>query len=99
MDRIAPIQPPLELQAQTASLEPMPGPRITAETSVSNAELSLESAYTTRTLLVELDKDAGRFVQILTDISTDEVLRQYPSESQLAYSRAVVAYMRALIEA
>lgn len=77
----------------------MPGPRITAETSVSNAELSLESAYTTRTLLVELDKDAGRFVQILTDISTDEVLRQYPSESQLAYSRAVVAYMRALIEA
>ena len=99
MDRIAPIQPPLELQAQTASPEPMPGPRITAETSVSNAELSLESAYTTRTLLVELDKDAGRFVQILTDISTDEVLRQYPSESQLAYSRAVVAYMRALIEA
>lgn len=99
MNRIAPIQPPLELQAQTATPAPTPGPRITAEANASQgAELGPASTYGTRTLLVELDKDAGRFVQILTDISTDEVLRQYPSESQLAYSRAVVAYMRALVE-
>lgn len=78
----------------------MPGPRITAQTNAPlDAELSPASAYNSRTLLVELDKDAGRFVQILTDSSTDEVLRQYPSECQLAYSRAVVAYMRALFEA
>lgn len=99
MDGIAPIQPPLELQAQAATPEPMPGPRITAETGVSEAaDLNPDSSYSTRTLLVELDKDAGRFVQILSDVSTHEVLRQYPSESQLAYSRAVVAYMRALVE-
>ena len=65
-----------------------------------HASVSLNADGTGRvSAVVELDKDAGRFVQILTDISTDEVLRQYPSESQLAYSRAVVAYMRALIEA
>lgn len=46
-------------------------------------------------LLVSLDKTAQRFVQILSDESTSETLRRYPSEQQLAYSRAVMAYLRA----
>lgn len=47
---------------------------------------------------VLLDEDAGRFVQTLTDGQTAEMLRRYPSESQLAYSRAVMAYLRAMTD-
>lgn len=46
-------------------------------------------------VLVRLDADAQRFVTTLTDSTTSEMLRRYPSESQLAYSRAVMAYLRA----
>ncbi len=48
-------------------------------------------------VLVRLDEDAQRFVSTLTDANTAETLRRYPSESQLAYSRAVMAYLRAQI--
>jgi hypothetical protein len=48
-------------------------------------------------LQVSLDAHAARFVQTLTDANTAEMLRRYPSESQLAYSRAVMAYLRAQI--
>ena len=47
-------------------------------------------------LLVEVDRAAGRFVNTLLDSSTNEVLRRYPSEGQLAFSRGVAAYMQAL---
>ncbi len=47
------------------------------------------------TLRVRLDNDAQRFVQTLTDADTGEMLRRYPSEAQLAYARAVMAYLRA----
>ncbi len=47
-------------------------------------------------LLVRLDAEAQRFVQTLTDPNTEETVRRYPSEAQLAYSRAVMAYLRAL---
>lgn len=46
-------------------------------------------------LRIELDREAGRFVQTLTDPNTMEVLRRFPYESQLAYARAVGAYMNA----
>jgi hypothetical protein len=46
-------------------------------------------------LNVSIDADAGRFVQVLTDASTHEQVLKYPNETQLAYSRAVMAYMRA----
>ncbi|MBX9747886.1 MAG: hypothetical protein K2X34_13355 [Hyphomonadaceae bacterium] len=45
---------------------------------------------------VRLDAEAQRFVLTLTDASTAETLRKYPSEAQLAYSRAVMAYLRML---
>lgn len=47
-------------------------------------------------LTIEIDREAGRFVNTLVDPNSDVVLRRYPSERQLAYSRAVNAYMRAL---
>jgi hypothetical protein len=46
-------------------------------------------------LQVRLDDGAQRFVQTLTDSHTGETLRRYPSEAQLAYARAVMAYLRA----
>lgn len=46
-------------------------------------------------LRIELDQEAGRFVQTLTDPTTHQVLMRFPYESQLAYSRAITAYMNA----
>lgn len=46
-------------------------------------------------LQVRLDDEAQRFVQTLVDADTGETLRRYPSEAQLAYARAVMAYLRA----
>lgn len=46
-------------------------------------------------LRIELDREAGRFVVTLTDPDTMAVLRRFPHESQLAYARAVSAYMNA----
>jgi hypothetical protein len=50
-------------------------------------------------LLVQLDAEAGRFVQTWKDASTEEIVWRYPSEAQLAFSRAVSAYQRAVSEA
>ena len=47
---------------------------------------------------IQLDADSQRFVHTLQDSMTSEMLRKYPSESQLAYSRAVMAYLRAQSE-
>jgi hypothetical protein len=49
-------------------------------------------------LEITLDRGAQRFVQVFTDPDTAELVLRYPSEAQLAYSRAVVAYMKALSE-
>jgi hypothetical protein len=46
-------------------------------------------------LQVRLDSEAQRFVQTLTNPITEEEIRSYPSEVQLAFSRAVMAYLRA----
>ena len=47
-------------------------------------------------LRIEPDEAAGRFVQTLTDPNTQEVLRRFPHESQLAFARASRAYAEAL---
>lgn len=46
-------------------------------------------------LHISLDAGAQRFVQVLTDATTADTVLRYPSETQLAYSRAIVAYLRA----
>lgn len=45
---------------------------------------------------VSLDHAAARFVQTVTDPSTGDVVLRYPNEEQLAFSRAVAAYVRAV---
>ena len=47
-------------------------------------------------LVVEIDAASGRFVQTLRDGETEEVLRQWPNEGQLAFARGVRAYLAAL---
>jgi hypothetical protein len=47
-------------------------------------------------LVIELDSTAERFVQTLVDGAGDTVLRRYPDEAQLAFSRGVNAYMAAM---
>jgi uncharacterized FlaG/YvyC family protein len=55
-----------------------------------------ERALVAGHLRIELDEQAGRFVQTLSDPITHEVLRRFPHESQLAFARATRAYAAAL---
>jgi hypothetical protein len=45
-------------------------------------------------IIVEKDELAQRFVSTVVDVQTQEIERRYPNETQLAFSRAVNAYMR-----
>jgi hypothetical protein len=49
-------------------------------------------------LRIELDRDAGRFVHTLTHPVTNEIIWRFPHESQLAFARAIGAYMNARSE-
>jgi hypothetical protein len=71
-----------------ASLDPMakaPAPGLRA--------MAPQTSFPPR-LIIELDEAAERFVQTLVD--GVDVLRRYPDEAQLAFSRGVNAYMAAL---
>jgi len=96
MASITPTQPVQEIPPRAANSEPGPAAeaakrRIAEHASVQKTELMPD------TVAVSLDAEAQRFVSTLTDNTTAEMLRRYPSESQLAYSRAVMAYLRAQI--
>ena len=67
-----------------------------ADALLDQAIAALRNEIIPDKLLVRLDEDAGRFVQTLTDALTEETVLRYPNEAQLAYSRAVMAYVRAL---
>ncbi|MBL8537734.1 MAG: hypothetical protein JNM59_10065 [Hyphomonadaceae bacterium] len=95
MDRITLTPSALEHQARAPQPDAAPFAR---ELDKQTADPTPAIEPSAKSLQVQLDKDAGRFVQTLTDASTHETLRKYPSEAQLAYSRAVMAYMRALTQ-
>lgn len=46
-------------------------------------------------LVISLDEASQRFVQMLLAPDSAAVLRQYPDETQLAFSRGVSAYVQA----
>jgi hypothetical protein len=95
VDSIAPpkAKPPPELRPQ-ASAEPGPAAKA-AERRFAEQEAAQRSELLPDKLLVQLDEKAGRFVHTLTDAETQETKLRYPSEGQLAYSRAIKAYLRA----
>jgi hypothetical protein len=77
------------------------GPRVepVAASAPTNTETKQEpppSLLLSSELVVEIDQASGRFVQTLLDSETDEVLRQWPNEGQLAFARGVRAYLAAL---
>lgn len=97
MASIAPSQPVHDAPAQRAP-SPEPGPAAeAAKRAIAEYAAAQKTELMPDHVAVSLDPEAQRFVSILTDTSTSEMLRRYPSESQLAYSRAVMAYLRAQI--
>lgn len=76
------IETPFEAKTKTA-------PK--ADSTIAAAQKPLIAGE----LRIELDHEAGRFVVTLTDPGSMEVIRRFPHESQLAYARAVSAYMNA----
>lgn len=97
MDRIAPSAPPPELQVRAPQLEADGGQAAeAAKRRLAEHRAAMADAVTPNALSVRLDESSQRFVQTLTDADTQETLRRYPSEAQLAYSRAVMAYLRTL---
>lgn len=50
-------------------------------------------------LVIEFDGAAERFVQTLIDPTDKSVLRRFPAEDQIAFSRGVNAYMTAQLRA
>ena len=95
MDPIASLKAAPDLKPQQA-----PETASNENTPAAKAEPPLPAAIeppdlTPAKLQVSLDAGAQRFVQVLTDTATAETVLRYPSETQLAYSRAIVAYLRA----
>ncbi len=97
MASIAPSQPVHDAQApRAASQEPGPAAEA-AQRAIAEHASARKNELMPDQVAVSLDPEAQRFVSTLTDTSTAEMLRRYPSESQLAYSRAVMAYLRAQV--
>jgi hypothetical protein len=98
---MASIAPPKAIDpppATTPAVASEPGPAAkAAEQRIAQYAMAQRSELMPDKVAVSLDPDAQRFVATLTDVNTSEMLRRYPSESQLAYSRAVMAYLRAQI--
>lgn len=92
-------RPPKVAHAEPAPKQERPakkGPVAQAADKLVAERIAAERAsITPGKLLVQMDADAGRFVQTLTDANAETVWR-YPSEAQLAYSRAVKAYLRTM---
>jgi len=97
MDPVAPPKAAPDLN-QVAPKPAPAGPSIAAEAAARRAaehNAALRAEAQPDNLQVRLDGSAQRFVQTLTDSDTGEMIRRYPSEAQLAYARAVMAYLRA----
>lgn len=94
MASIAPTQPVQDASLRVAQSEPGPAAEAANRRIAENAAAQKNELMPDK-VAVLLDHESQRFVATLTDTSTSEMLRRYPSESQLAYSRAVMAYLRA----
>lgn len=88
-------QPQQQLRPQAVEKTPEALPAKSAV--MADFEASMRELASTN-LVISFDEDANRFVQTLTDATTSETLRRYPNDTQLAYSRAVMAYIRAMAE-
>jgi uncharacterized FlaG/YvyC family protein len=72
--------------------------------SAPQAEFERERKLAEAPLLAEevriaLDEEARRYVRQVIDPETNQVVRSYPAEGQLAFARAISAYLKAQVEA
>ena len=95
MATITPSQPVHEALARRVPTSELGPAAEAAERRIAEHAAEQKSALAPDSVAIALDPESQRFVATLTDVSTSEMLRKYPSESQLAYSRAVMAYLRA----
>jgi hypothetical protein len=91
-------QPQLQLRPNASEAEPTPVAKAASE-RLNEFAASMRENIAPANLMIRYDESADRFVQTLTDARTSETLRKYPNDTQLAYSRAVMAYFRAMVSA
>lgn len=96
MDPVAPPKADLNLAVRPQRSEPGPAAQ-EAERRVAEHAAALRKNAMPDRGDVKLDEGAQRFVYTLTDAETAETLRRYPSETQLAYSRAVMADRKSVV--
>lgn len=86
---IASADAPRPLARELADIEPARPTQILAPTiAPTPPQQSLAPAR----LLIELDLASARFVQTMVDPSNDRVLRKFPTDGQIAFSRGIAAY-------
>ena len=105
MEASIPSVPPLEAPAAPIRRsEPAPKPAAAEASPLSEAAMARVDAQIEQVKnqvlpdksTVEIDRAAGRFVHTVTDSATNEVVLRYPNDAQLAFSRAIRAYVTAL---
>lgn len=96
--RLAPVwRVEVSVSGVKAKPEKQPGPAAQMAQQVQEENQQQNQAdQEPGVLQIHVDAEAGRFVNVLLDPHSQEVLRQYPNEGQLAYARAVNQYLRAL---
>lgn len=97
MASITPSQPVHEALARRVATSELGPAAEAAERRIAEYAAVQKNELMPDRVAIALDPESQRFVATLTDTSTAEMLRKYPSESQLAYSRAVMAYLRAQV--
>jgi hypothetical protein len=104
--RLPPVAPVYPTVAPIAPAGPGPGAKTVSSADAASGpgvpqvepvqERAVASApKLTADVRIEIDRAAVRLVQTFLDPETGEELNQFPYESQLAFSRAVVAFERA----
>ena len=91
----APATPPAPQTVQSAADASAGGAPAPAAASAQAPQILLLRSE----LTIEFDNAAERFVQTFTDPISQSVLRRFPAENQLAFSRGVNAYMAAVSRA
>lgn|GEM_PF-1459422 len=96
--------PPISPAAPQLPLRPLPSEDSAsplakaADQRITQFEAAMRESVMPANLNIRYDESAERFVATLTDANTQETLRKYPSDFQLASSRAIMAYLRAHAE-
>jgi hypothetical protein len=90
------VSPPRPVKRVAPATETTPPANDPSASEPPREEAQAPTLLVSGDLLVEIDAAAGRFVHKLFDRETEEMLRQWPSERQLAFARGVRAYLAAL---